>query len=421
MYQRVGKAAYKEGLENTYKLDDYFRSPHRNYATIHVAGTNGKGSVCHMLASVLQHAGYKTGLHTSPHLLDFRERFRVNGQMMNEDFVTVFVNDHKDFFDRIKPSFFEMSVFMAFEYFLREQVDIAIIEVGLGGRLDSTNIISPELSVVTNIGLDHTEFLGNSLAIIASEKGGIIKNETPVVIGEKQKETQPVFERIASQKKAPLYYAQDSYESIYSTLSANGKQLIRIINRLSSEQLSLETDLLGLYQKKNTVTCLKSLDILKDRGWQIQKNAVEKGLNTVKSSTGLMGRWQICGNNPLIVCDTAHNYEGLTEVTEQIRHTPFHKLHMVMGFVVEKDLSRIMKILPADATYYFLRPSVPRGLDSNKLLDIAAQSGLKGNAYDHISSAMEEVRKNAGIDDLVFIGGSTFLVADFLKFNAGSL
>ncbi len=414
MYQRVGKAAYKADLENSYALDEYFHYPHRNYPVIHVAGTNGKGSVCHILASVFQHAGYKTGLHTSPHMFDFRERVKINGEKIGEKEVTRFVGRHKSFFEKLNPSFFEMSVFMALDCFAQSSVDIAIIEVGLGGRLDSTNVVNPELSVITNIGLDHTEFLGDTLEKIAAEKGGIIKPGRPVVIGENQSGTREVFERITGEQESPVFFAQDNYEYVYTTLDFAGYQSIRIRNMKKGDEFVVQTDLLGTYQRKNSMTCLMALDILKLSGWKVSAYAMQEGFRSVKSSTGLSGRWQVCGYNPLFVCDIAHNYDGIAQVVEQVKNTPYKDLHMVIGFVADKELDRILKILPGEAKYYFTRPDVPRGLDSEKLTKLARQYGLKGKSYNHVISALKDAQSNAEASDLIMVCGSTFLVADFL-------
>ncbi|MFO7657854.1 MAG: folylpolyglutamate synthase/dihydrofolate synthase family protein [Bacteroidales bacterium] len=415
MFQRTGKAAYKEGLENSYRLDAYFGHPHRRFKTIHVAGTNGKGSVCHMLASVLQAAGYKTGLHTSPHLLDFRERMRINGKLMGKQRVVEFVKKHRDFFESLRPSFFEMSVFMAFDYFAHAGVDVAVIEVGLGGRLDSTNIITPEVSVITNIGLDHTEFLGDTLEKIAAEKAGIIKDEIPVVIGEYNKNTMPAFNAAASDHHSKISYAPDRYKHNYSMQTLSGSQIIYLSDEKNGKTLHYETDLLGYYQHKNLITLLATLDAINEKGFKIPGNALQEGLKNVKSFTGLSGRWEVCGYNPLVVCDTGHNAEGIAEVVVQIKQTPWKKLHMVTGFVSDKDISAILDLLPREATYYFTRPSVPRGLDENILFKQATDKGFKGKVYPDVCTAVKDAKKNAASDDMIFIGGSTFVVADFLS------
>lgn len=414
MFQRTGKAAYKEGLENTFDLDRYFNSPHKKYKTIHIAGTNGKGSVCHMLASVLQQAGYKVGLHTSPHILDFRERIRVNGMLMDKGAVVEFVEKHQSYFEKLKPSFFEMSVFMAFDYFAQSGIDVGIIETGLGGRLDSTNIITPVVSVITNIGFDHTEFLGDTFEKIAAEKAGIIKDMVPVVIGEHNKNTKPVFDIIAKIHNSPVFYAQEKYQAEYSMLALNGNQLIKIRNRAEQKDLQFETDLLGLYQRKNLVTVLTALDVLLQKEINFSHADILEGLKNVKKSTGLRGRWDICGYNPMVVCDTGHNTEGVAEVIKQIRLTPYKNLHVVVGFVADKDISSILELLPREAFYYFTRPSVPRGLDYLKLSELAKNKGLKGKPFSSVKEAVGEARANASVNDLIFVGGSTFIVADFL-------
>lgn len=416
MYQRIGSAAYKEGLENTYLLDKYFQSPHNAYKTIHIAGTNGKGSVSHMLAAVLQHAGYKTGLHTSPHLTDFRERIRVNGIPISGEAVVEFVQKHKDFFEKINPSFFEMSVFMAFEHFKNEKIDIAVVEVGLGGRLDSTNIIHPVLSVITNIGFDHMEFLGDTLEKIATEKAGIIKDGVPVVVGEDQPGTRPVFEKEAEEKISPILFANEIYEPLFHTYSNYETQLIRYRNKQSNKKIIAETDLLGLYQIKNVATVLTATSELKKIFTGIDKQSLAAALKTVKLTTGLRGRWQICANHPLTICDTAHNIEGLNEVIGQIRQTPHKKLHMVLGFVRDKDIDKILNLMPNEASYYFAKPSVPRGLDSKLVYEIALSKKMFAQYFEEVSEAFEKARENAQVNDLIFVGGSNFVVADFLKY-----
>lgn len=415
MYQRTGKAAYKEGLENTYRLDRYFKSPHKKYDTIHVGGTNGKGSVCHMLASVMQQAGYNVGLHTSPHLIDYRERIRVNGRLMEKKAVVEFTSKHKDYFSQLKPSFFEMSVFMAFDYFVQKKVEIGIIEVGLGGRLDSTNIVHPVLSVITNIGMDHTEFLGDTPEKIAAEKAGIIKKQTPVVVGETTDQTKPVFLNEAAQHDAKIVFAQEKYKADFSMLSLNGNQIVQIRDNEKKADFSVETDLLGFYQRKNLVTCLTAIDELIMKGFRITSDHISEGLKNVKRTTGFRGRWEIYNSNPLVICDTAHNAEGIAEVVSQISETPYRDLHMIIGFVADKDMDTILNLMPKNAIYYFTRPSVPRGLDHQLLASLADENGLKGRSFGSVSGALKEARLKAHKDDLIFIGGSTFLVADLLE------
>lgn len=412
MYQRQGKAAYKADLNNTLDLDKYFGHPHRKFKSIHVAGTNGKGSTSHMLASVLQESGYKVGLYTSPHLKDFRERIRINGQMISEDFVVRFIEDHHLKFEEIKPSFFEMTVSMAFDYFAKENIDIAIVEVGMGGRLDSTNIIDPDISIITNIGFDHTAFLGNSLPEIAKEKAGIIKKETPVVIGETHSETEPVFRNFAKEKTAEIYFADKYYLCDYGMLSIDNKQVFNIKKDDKIIYQDLKLDLLGIYQKKNLLTVLRSVDLLIEKEYKITIKTLYKGLENVSKNTGLQGRWQLLGNNPTMVCDTAHNLDGIKFVVNQIKQTPYKNLHIVFGVVDDKNIDSILNIMPTKAEYYFAKANIPRALDQKILKEKANNYGLIGNEYKNVEEALKKAKKNAGINDLIFIGGSTFVVAE---------
>jgi dihydrofolate synthase/folylpolyglutamate synthase len=390
MYQRVGQSAYKADLAATISLANHLNNPEKSFKSVHVAGTNGKGSTSHMLASVFQEAGYKTGLYTSPHLKDFRERIKINGEMIPKKNVSEFVEKHKPFFESNQLSFFEMTVGLAFDYFRSEKVDIAIIEVGMGGRLDSTNIITPEISVITNIGLDHTQFLGNTLERVAVEKAGIIKPEIPVVIGETVPETQQVFKMVASGKNAPIMFAKSLNTSDFTS------------------------DLKGIYQEKNIKTVLATLEILKEKGWNISEENIKKGLlNTVKN-TGLMGRWQILGNNPKVVCDTGHNKDGLQLVTAQLAKESFEKLHIVLGVVSDKDLASVLPLFPKNATYYFCKPNIPRGMDASLLLSSARGFGLMGEEYISVLNAYKAALRAASERDLIFIGGSTFVVAEVL-------
>jgi dihydrofolate synthase/folylpolyglutamate synthase len=414
MYQRDGKAAYKASLDNTVKLDKYFKSPHKKYMTIHVGGTNGKGSVCHMLTSVLQNAGYKTGLYTSPHLIDFRERIKVNSQLISEDYIIKFVEKHNSFFESIQPSFFEMSVFLAFEYFADMKVDIAIIEVGLGGRLDSTNIINPILSVITNIGHDHMEFLGDTLDEIAYEKAGIIKKSVPVIIGESDSQTDNIFIKTAKQKSSPLYFADKKYSTGDSLLSADDMQVFNIEKENKTYYPNLKTDLLGIYQKKNILTALACIDFLKDNGFEIANIDIYNGLKRVITNTGFYGRWQIIKKEPLIICDNAHNLEGFKSVISQIKNTTYKNLHLVIGFVKEKRIEDFLEIFPERAVYYFTRPDVPRGLDEEIILKKSKAFNLNGTAYKSVKKAYNAAISSADKDDMIFIGGSTYVVADFL-------
>ena len=386
MYQQKGKSAYNAKLDNILFFAKHLGHPEEKFKSIHVGGTNGKGSSSHMLASILQQAGYKTGLYTSPHLKDFRERIRLNGKPVSEAFVVEFIQRNQSFFKQHRLSFFEMTVGMAFTYFAEQNVDIAIVEVGLGGRLDSTNIINPEVSLITNIGLDHVDILGDTLAKIAFEKGGIIKENTPVVIGEYQKDTAETFEAMANSKNAALTYAE--------------KEVIK----------EYRTSLLGNYQSKNVKGVIAVLKEL--QGFRVTENHIVEGLRNVAQNTGLMGRWQILGNRPLVVCDTAHNSEGLSLVMQQILRQQYDRLHIVLGFVKDKNLDIILPLFPKNADYYFCRPNIPRGLDAQLLEAEAKAFGLQGKCFASVSAAYEIALQNAAIADFIFIGGSTFTVAE---------
>ncbi|MFO7844379.1 MAG: folylpolyglutamate synthase/dihydrofolate synthase family protein, partial [Bacteroidales bacterium] len=347
MYQRDGKAAYKDNLDNTLALDEYFHHPHTKFQSIHVAGTNGKGSVSHMLASVLQEAGYKVGLYTSPHLKDFRERIKINGQMIPENDVVDFFDQHKEIFETIQPSFFEMTVALAFDYFAQKQIDIAVVEVGMGGRLDSTNIIQPELSVITNIGFDHTQFLGDTLEKIAKEKAGIIKENTPVIIGETQPETGPVFSNIARQKDSKIYFADQKYFIDYAMQSVDFKPVFNIKDVKGSIIFrDLKMDLSGAYQQKNLLTALTVIKQLQRSGVKIHESDIYEGMGNVVENTGLLGRWQVLSNKPSIIADTGHNTEGINYIFEQIKQTPHKHLHVVFGVVNDKNIEKVLGMLP---------------------------------------------------------------------------
>jgi dihydrofolate synthase/folylpolyglutamate synthase len=393
-----------------------FGHPHQSFKTIHIAGTNGKGSVSHMLASVLQEAGYKTGLYTSPHLKDFRERIRVNGEMISEkavvDFTLSYLEKNKT--EQIEPSFFELTVSMAFDYFRTMKVDVAVIEVGLGGRLDSTNIITPEVSVITNISFDHMALLGNTLPEIAAEKAGIIKAQVPVVVGESSPETNPVFEKFARQAQTTLEFADQTYQTDYSLLTPEGKQSLYIRKDGELVYPDLQIDLAGIYQRHNVPTVLKTIDLLNKKGWKLTENILRKGLFNIVGNTGLMGRWQTIGNNPLVVCDTGHNPAGIKLVVEQIGQTAWKALHIVIGMVNDKDQSEVLSLLPSNATYYFTKADIPRATTPEELAAKASRFGLTGNCYDSVREALSAALKNAEKDDLVFIGGSTFVVAEIL-------
>ncbi len=412
MYQRTGQVAYKANLDNTHRLDAYFNHPHKKFKTIHVAGTNGKGSVSHCLASVLQENGMRVGLYTSPHLRDFRERIKINGLCIPEKDVISFVEENKAIIEEVKPSFFEMTVAMAFKYFADQNVDVAVVEVGLGGRLDSTNIIHPECSVITNIGLDHVALLGNTLELIAFEKAGIIKKEMPVVIGEYVSATKTVFEKIAKEKQASIFYAQEIYDVPVAMRGTDMKQIFQVYKEGEITYKNLQIDLLGFYQKKNIKTVLTTIDVLNNNGFGISEEEIYNGISNVVSNTGLMGRWQILGVNPLIVCDTGHNMDGVSCLVEQIKTTAYKKLHIVWGMVNDKDISGVLNLLPKDAYYYFAKPGIPRGMDSEDLYKMALTYELKGEYCECVQEALKKAKKNSGPNDLIFIGGSTFVVAE---------
>ncbi|SHG22417.1 bifunctional folylpolyglutamate synthase/dihydrofolate synthase [Pedobacter caeni] len=413
MFTRVGAIAFKKDLHNTIAMCDKLGNPQHKFKTIHVGGTNGKGSTSHMLAAILQQAGYKTGLYTSPHLKDFRERIRINGEMISENFVTDFVAQQQDIMEEISPSFFEVTVAMAFSYFAEEQVDIAVIEVGLGGRLDSTNIITPELSVITNISLDHTNILGSTLPEIAKEKAGIIKPGIPVVIGEQQEETKAVFIGKAEETNSLITFADQ--ELHLTNLIKKEKYLNADVYAGSHPlYLHLELDLNGSYQRKNILTVIQSVLMLKEQGYQIDDEALYSALKDVKGLTGLQGRWQALGENPLIICDTGHNIGGITEVMQNINDTPHDQLHIVIGMVKDKDISGVLKLLPKDAHYYFCQPELERALPAAELAEEAKQHQLIGDVFPTVQLAFHAAKDNADSNDLVFVGGSTFVVAEVL-------
>jgi dihydrofolate synthase / folylpolyglutamate synthase len=413
-YHRIGKAAYKSDLKNTILLDNYFNNPHRKYLTVHVAGTNGKGSVSHLIASVLQEAGYKTGLYTSPHLKDFRERIKVNGEMIAENDVVTFVKKHKNIIESVKPSFFEMTVAMAFNYFAVCNVDVAVIEVGLAGRLDSTNIIKPVLSVITNIGHDHMDLLGDTLEKIAVEKAGIIKKKVPVVISETQQETETIFINKAKESDSQIFFAEKNYScNLEKNDSLNSERCYMITELSTNHHFKGKSSLVGDYQSKNLQAVFTSFNVLKDV-FKVSEENVIAGIRKVIINTGLYGRWQILSHAPLTICDTGHNKEGLEYVLEQIKSIPKSALHIILGFVADKDLGSVLPLFPTDAFYYFTKASVPRALDEENLKSEAAKYGLKGESFTNISTALDCARKNALESDLIFIGGSTFVVAEVI-------
>lgn len=392
MYQKLGKAAFNAGLDNINKLDKHLSHPHKHFNSIHIAGTNGKGSTSHMLASILQEAGYKVGLYTSPHLKDYRERIRVNGELISEDAVVQFIDINREFLEQNTFSFFEMSVGMAFDYFAKNKVDIAIIETGLGGRLDSTNIITPLLSIITNIGMDHLGVLGNSLEAIAREKAGIIKRNTPVVIGEYTQETKPIFKDAAIKNEAKIHYVNHNKPLLYTL------------------------DLKGLYQEYNARTVIEAIGVLNSlkTTYSVSKKAITNGLERVVANTGLMGRWQVLKEEPLTICDTAHNAHAILRVTEQIKEQKYDHLHIVIGMVSDKEADKVLELLPKKAIYYFCAPAIDRALDVKELQSIALKYDLKGSTYRSTAEAYQAAIENSTDRDMIFIGGSNFVVAEIL-------
>ena len=411
MFHRVGAAAYKPDLGNIEALCEALGQPQLGFRSVHIAGTNGKGSVSHMLASVLMEAGLKTGLFTSPHLTDFRERILVNGKMIPKARVARFITRNEKVFSSVLPSFFEMTTALAFEHFRDEKVDIAVVETGLGGRLDSTNIITPVAAVITNISYDHSQFLGDTLVKIAAEKAGIIKRSVPVVIGETQEEIDGVFIGKAAEVGAPLLFADQVFRA---TASDSGEYLEVVVSGQGSPAVRFESPLKGHYQVKNMITLTGAVRILCMQGYDITDRHLASGVRNVVANTGLRGRWQVLSKQPLTICDTGHNEGGLTEVVNQIRKTPHRRLHFVFGTVDDKDITNILALLPRDAVYYFCKASVPRGLDAAVLAERAALAGLTGRSFSSVAEAYRAARSAAAPDDLVFIGGSTFVVAEVL-------
>lgn len=395
LFQQIGAGAYKEGLGNTHALDAHFGHPHQAYRTIHVAGTNGKGSCSHTLASVLQEAGYRVGLYTSPHLVDFRERIRVNGTPITRQYVIDFVARERAFFEPLHPSFFELATAMAFCYFRDEQVDVAIIEVGLGGRLDCTNIIRPDLCLITNISFDHTQFLGHTLAAIAHEKAGIMKPGVPVVVGETTPETLPVFRAEAAKVGAPLHLAEENDREDYP---------------------GLEYELKGLYQQKNQRTLVTALPLLKEAGYRVDEQIVRQGFAHVVENTGLMGRWQQLASHPTLLCDTGHNVGGISYIVRQLRQQQYRQLRIVIGMVNDKDVSGVIALLPREAVYYFTQAGVKRALEATALQQLGIEAGLRGEAYPTVAEAVAAAQKESLPEDFIFVGGSNFIVADLLTY-----
>lgn len=409
-FERTGASAYKEGLGTTLALDEHFHHPHTRYATIHVAGTNGKGSCSHTLAAILQSEGYKVGLYTSPHLIDFRERIRVNGECIGKQRVIDFVEKERQFFEPLSPSFFELTTALAFKHFADEGVDIAVVEVGLGGRLDCTNIITPILSVITNISFDHTQFLGNTLAKIAGEKAGIIKTGVPVVIGEATNETRPVFEETANRFSAPLHFAEDKPEVTAVRASDNGLELTtRTFGTLHGE-------LQGAYQTKNANTILQAVKALQGLGTIKSCESVATGFANVCRLTGLMGRWQKLGNKPLTICDTGHNVGGWQYLSKQIGAQSCRTLRMVFGMVDDKDINHVMDLLPKNAVYYFTQATTHRAIPCERVKEEGERHGLHGQSFATVGEAYSKAKSDAALDDFIFIGGSSYVVADLLTF-----
>ena len=414
MFQRVGASAYKADLTNTISLCEHLGNPQETFKTIHVAGTNGKGSTSHALASVFQAAGYKTGLYTSPHLKSFTERIRIDGKEITEEDVVEFVANNRAFLDELQPSFFEMTVGMAFWYFAKESVDIAVIEVGMGGRLDSTNVIHPELCVITTIGYDHTQFLGNTLPLIAGEKAGIIKQGVPVVISQTQKETQAVFSEQAAAKQAAIVFADQVWEVTKLPESENPsiQQLANFKVRSSDGEFNLKFGLNGDYQRFNLPGILEAVKQLRNQGWDLSDKALQVGLESISEQTGLKGRWQLLQVNPIILADTGHNEAGIGEVVNQLKKYSYSKLWMVIGMVNDKDISKVLDLLPKEANYIFCQASIPRAMDAHELARKGNEKGLIGQVIPTVTEALEFARKNADSDDLIFVGGSTFVVAE---------
>ncbi len=414
MFSRTGASAITKDLTNTVALCHLLGNPENRFKSVHIAGTNGKGSTSHMLAAILQTAGYKTGLYTSPHLKDFRERIRINGQMISEQAVVDFVERYQTDFECIGLSFFEMTVGLAFDCFANENVDIAIIETGLGGRLDSTNVITPLLSVITNIGWDHTDLLGNTLPLIAAEKAGIIKPNTPVIIGERQDEVADVFIKKANDTNATIIFAEDVWQVNHEGNLGGVLLDIEAVNTTNGSLLNLVLDLTGSYQLKNIKTVLSGVEELRKQGYTINDEHIKNALQQVKTLTGLHGRWEILSRSPLTICDTGHNPDGVQEVLKNIAATKHKHLHFVMGMVNDKDSSKVLSLLPKQATYYFCKPDIPRGLEAASLQQKALAFGLEGKVYTSVKEALTKARESAAADDLVFAGGSTFVVAEVI-------
>ena len=411
VFEHIGASAYKEGLDNTYLLDEHFGHPHRKFKSIHIAGTNGKGSCSHTLAAILQNDGYKVGLYTSPHIMDFRERIKINGECISKEYVIEFVNQEKSLFEKIHPSFFEVTTALAFKYFAEQHVDYAIIEVGLGGRLDCTNIITPILSIITNISFDHTNFLGNTLEKIAKEKAGIIKQNIPVIIGETTNETKPVFKTCAESMNAEIIYPAENDEIISFTMNEDGG-----ITYDTRSFGIIQGELGGLYQKKNTNTILHAVRFLYNQHIIKNTGSINNGFYNVCRLTGLIGRWQKIGSNPSVICDTGHNVGGWTYISRQLQLQKYNKLHIVFGMVNDKDVDGVMCLLPKNAHYYFTKPQSKRAIPEKDIQRKAMTHGLAGDCYNDVPSAYTAAKKMATPDDMIFIGGSSYIVSDLLLY-----
>lgn len=414
MFQRIGAAAYKANLDNTIAICDALGNPEKKLKCIHVAGTNGKGSSSHMLAAILQQAGYKTGLYTSPHLVDFRERIKINGKPIPKTEVTKFVEEHQTKFETIEPSFFEWTVGLAFDYFVKQEVDVAVIEVGLGGRLDSTNVIKPIVSLITNISYDHVNLLGDTLPKIAQEKAGIIKHKTPIVISQTQLEVLSIFNQKAKDEKAAIIFADKIYKVTDVSFTSDYLS-IQLLNKKLNQSENYQLDLKGSYQVKNLLGVLATVSVLKEKGFMIEDLGVKKALEKVIQLTVLKGRWQTLSTKPLIIADTGHNEDGIAQVLENIGKCSYKTLHMVFGVVNDKEVTKILKMLPKEANYYFCKASIPRALDENELMQQAKKHNLTGKSYKTVNEALSAAKKQAKTSDLIFIGGSTFVVADALS------
>lgn len=412
MFQRDGRSAYKANLDNSIELDNHFNTPHKNFKTIHVGGTNGKGSVSHMIASILQEAGYKVGLYTSPHLKDFRERIKINGEMISEDDVVDFVNDNYEMIKNISPSFFELTVSMAFSYFAKKEVDFAVVEVGLGGRLDSTNVVMPEISVITNVGIDHVSILGDNIKTIAVEKAGIIKENKPVVIGKHNIESDEVFNSKAADLNSEIYYSQDFYLIEMMEISNNYR---RVISKDKDGNVTeLFIPLLGLYQQNNLSLVLKVADVLIEKGYSLNKNIIAKGVENVVKNTNLFGRWQIISESPKIIVDTGHNEDAILNIVNQLNEESYKSLHIIFGMADDKEIDNVLSLLPKEAIYHFVNADSSRSILASELRNRALKFDLYGESYPSVNSALNYVKNIAGLKDLIFIGGSTFVVAEII-------